>query len=153
MARQRGYLAHSLYMLHIKYVTMNKRYQDLQVTEGTYVPPVVVDYPEDDPYQGIYKPVYDRDFPEVDANYPYVDDSFKNKLLIEFGYHIVLRLLMLVLRVKYGLRWTGKEYLRRYKEQWTSNPDRNPRQIRCPVLSSHRVAQGAVPPLPCPGRL
>ena len=38
---------------------MNKRYKDLQVTEGTYVPPVVTDFPEDDPYQGIYKPIYD----------------------------------------------------------------------------------------------
>jgi 1-acyl-sn-glycerol-3-phosphate acyltransferase len=96
---------------------MNKRYKDLQVTEGTYVPPVVTDFPEDDPYQGIYKPIYDRDFPEVDANYPYVDDSFRNKLLIEFGYRIVLRLLGLILRVKYGLRSTGKKQLRKYKEQ------------------------------------
>ena len=36
---------------------MNKRYQDLKVTEGTYVPPERMDYPEDDPYVGLYKPV------------------------------------------------------------------------------------------------
>ena len=71
---------------------MNKRYQDLQVAEGTYVPPVMIDYPEDDPYQGIYKPIYDRPFPEVDADYPYVDDSCKNKLLVWFGYNVVLPL-------------------------------------------------------------
>lgn len=95
---------------------MNKRYHDLQVTEGTYVPPIMMDYPEDDPYQGIYKPIYDRDFPEVNADYPYVDDSFKNKLLVWFGYNVVLRILTLVLLVKYGLRWTGRKNLRAYRQ-------------------------------------
>ncbi len=95
----------------------NKRYIDLEVTEGTYVPPVTVDYPEDDPYVGMYKPVYDRDYPAVDADYPYVDDSWQNKLRIWYGYHVVLRLLKLILCIKYGLRWTGKENLRKYRKQ------------------------------------
>lgn len=84
---------------------MNKRYKDLEVTEGTYVPPVKTDFPEDDPYVGLYKPVYDRDFPAVDANYPYFDESPANKRLVAFGYTFVLRLLGWVLRLKYGLRW------------------------------------------------
>ena len=29
---------------------MNKRYKDLKVTPGTYVPPVKTDFPEEDPY-------------------------------------------------------------------------------------------------------
>lgn len=95
----------------------NKRYIDLEVTEGTYVPPVTVDYPEDDPYVGMYKPVYDRDFPVVDADYPYVDDSWQNRLRIWYGYRVMLRLLKLILRIKYGLRWTGKENLRKYRKQ------------------------------------
>jgi 1-acyl-sn-glycerol-3-phosphate acyltransferase len=84
---------------------MNKRYTDLEVTEGTYVPPVKIDYPEDDPYVGLYKPVYDRPYPEVDANYPYVDDTWRNKLRILFGYRIVRPILGVMLRLKYGLRW------------------------------------------------
>lgn len=84
---------------------MNKRYIDLKVTPGTYVPPVRTDYPEDDPYVGLYKPVYDRPYPEIDASYPYVDDSWQNKLRIWFGYNVVLRILGFVLRFKYGLRW------------------------------------------------
>ena len=84
---------------------MNSRYQDLRVTPGTYVPPVSIDYPEDDPYVGLYRPVYDRDFPPVDADYPYFDLSFRNRLRVLFGYSFMLRLLGLVLRVKYGLRW------------------------------------------------
>ena len=83
----------------------NKRYIDLKVTPGTYVPPVTVDYPEDDPYVGLYKPVYDREFPEVDAAYPYFDESAHNRWLTFYGYNFVLPLLGLILRIKYGLRW------------------------------------------------
>lgn len=84
---------------------MNKRYQDLKVTPGTYVPPVKLNYPEDDPYVGMYKPVYDRDFREVDASYPYFDESFSNRRLMFLGYLFVLQPLGWILRLKYGLRW------------------------------------------------
>ncbi len=83
----------------------NKRYKDLKVTPGTYVPPVTTDYPEDDPYVGLYKPVYDRDFPPVDASYPYFDESPKTRRLLFRGYKITLPVLGLILRIKYGLRW------------------------------------------------
>lgn len=96
---------------------MNKRYEDLKVTPGTYVPPVTTDYPEDNPYEGMYKPVYDRDFPAVDATYPYVDDTWQNKLRIWYGYHVVLRLLGLILRIKYGLRFVGLENVHKYRKQ------------------------------------
>ena len=83
----------------------NKRYIDLQVTPGTYVPPVTIVYPEDDPYVGLYQPVYDRDFPKVDANYPYYDNSRRIRRLIKWGYALVLRTMGVVLRIRYGLRW------------------------------------------------
>lgn len=83
----------------------NKRYVDLQVTEGTYVPPVTTDYPEDDPYVGLYQPVYDRDFPAVDATYPYFDESRHNRRRSFWGYIFVLRTLGFLLRIRYGLRW------------------------------------------------
>ena len=84
---------------------MNKRYEELKVKPGTYVPPVNTDYPEDDPYVGLYKPVYDHDFPAVDGTYPYFDDSFRNRLRMFFAYIFILRVLGLILRIKYGLRW------------------------------------------------
>ena len=83
----------------------NKRYQDLKVRPGTYVPPVNIAYPEDDPYVGLYQPVYDRDFPAVDANYPYFDESPKTRRLIFRCYAFILPLLGFILRFKYGLRW------------------------------------------------
>ena len=69
------------------------------------MPPVTRDYPEDDPYVGLYKPVYDREFKPVDATYPYFDESFANQLRVFWGYNVVLRLLGFVLRIRYGLRW------------------------------------------------
>ena len=96
---------------------VNKRYIDLKVVPGTYVPPVKMDYPEDDPYVGLYKPVYDRDYPAIDANYPYVDDSWRNKLRLFWAAWVVLPLLGLILRVKYGLRWTFEEPLSKYKKE------------------------------------
>ena len=83
----------------------NKRYQDLKVRPGAYVPPVNIDYPEDDPYVGLYQPVYDRDFPAVDASYPYFDESPKTRRLIFRCYAFILPLLGFILRFKYGLRW------------------------------------------------
>lgn len=83
----------------------NKRYTDLKVTEGTYVPPVTMNYPEDDPYVGLYQPVYDREYLPVDATYPFYDPSWRNKLRVAFGYAFVLRSLGWILRIRYGLRW------------------------------------------------
>lgn len=83
----------------------NKRYTDLKVTEGTYVPPVTMNYPEDDPYVGLYQPVYDREYLPVDATYPFYDPSWRNRLRVAFGYAFVLRSLGWILRIRYGLRW------------------------------------------------
>lgn len=95
---------------------MNKRYTDLEVAPGTYVPQTSTDYPEDDPYVGLYKPVYDRDYPEVDADYAYVNDSWQNRLLIFYGYYIILRLLGLILRIRYGLKWRYACDWRKYRK-------------------------------------
>ena len=93
----------------------NKRYRDLKVTPGTYVPPVTIDYPEEDPYTGLYRPVYNRECPAVDATYPYVNDSWRNRLLIWYGYRILRPFVGLILRFRYGLRWRidGQEHWRR----------------------------------------
>ena len=77
----------------------------MKVTEGTYVPPVTMNYPEDDPYVGLYQPVYDREYLPIDATYPYYDPSWRNKLRVAFGYAFVLRPLGWILRIRYGLRW------------------------------------------------
>lgn len=95
---------------------MNKRYQDLATEKEVYIPDVGIDYPEDDPYARLYKPVYDRNV-VVDANYPYLNNSLKYRffnwsmwgLLLKFG-------LGLKLRIQMGLRFKGRENLKKYKD-------------------------------------
>lgn len=95
---------------------MNKRYQDLTTEKDVYIPNVGIDYPEDDPYARLYKPVYDRNV-VVDANYPYLNNSLKYRffnwsmwgLLLKFG-------LGLKLRIQMGLRFKGRENLKKYKD-------------------------------------
>lgn len=95
---------------------MNKRYQDLATEKNVYIPDVGIDYPEDDPYARLYKPVYDRNV-VVDANYPYLNNSLKYRffnwsmwdLLLKFG-------LGLKLRIQMGLRFKGRENLKKYKD-------------------------------------
>ena len=97
---------------------MNKRYEDLKVTAGTYVPPVTTDFPEDDPYVGLYQPVYDREYLPIDATYPYFDEGWRNKLRVWFGYTFVLRLLGIILRIKYGLRWKIEGETQWHRSPW-----------------------------------
>lgn len=95
---------------------MNKRYQDLATEKNVYIPDVGIDYPEDDPYARLYKPIYDRNV-VVDANYPYLNNSLKYRffnwsmwgLLLKFG-------LGLKLRIQMGLRFKGRENLKKYKD-------------------------------------
>ena len=59
---------------------MNLRYKDLETEPGVYIPNVGIDYPENDPYEHLYHPVYDRKV-VVDEHYPYIDDSLKFRIL------------------------------------------------------------------------
>lgn len=96
---------------------MNKRYQELQVAPGVYVPEVTLPYPEEDPFEGMYKPVYDREY-VVDEHYPFVDDSVKWTWRHRWGYALVLKTALgLKLRVQMGLRIKGREHLRRYEKE------------------------------------
>ena len=96
----------------------NKRYKDLRVTEGTYVPPVTTKFPEDDPYVGLYQPVYDHDFPAIDADYPYFDHSLGKRSFMYWGYIFILRPLGMMLRLKYGLRWRIEGENKWYRTTW-----------------------------------
>lgn len=94
----------------------NKRYENLQTADGVYIPNVGIDYPTDNPYERLYKPVYDRDV-KVDEHYPYLDDSFKYKFLNRSMYILLLKIgLKIKLTVQMGLRIKGRENLKKYKD-------------------------------------
>ena len=116
---------------------MNKRYKELEVEDGVYVPMTGIDYLEDEPYAQLYQPVYDRSYPEIDANYPYVDDSWQNRLRIWFGYNVILRIFGLVLRIRYGLRWRVEG-----ETKWSRNGFKTRRWIRQFDLSNGLITVG-----------
>lgn len=95
----------------------NKRYKDLQVEQGVYVPTPQLDYPEDDPYLHLVNAPQDREL-AIDENYPYLNDSTSYRFNLWWAYWIILRLcLNVMLHVKMGLRIRGREVLKKYKRE------------------------------------
>lgn len=98
----------------------NRRYAELEVEEGVYIPDMGIDYPEDDPYQRLYHPEYIYNT-VIDEHYPYQEEVFKyewlHKLLLWFFLKVVVATM---LRVKMGLRIKGRERLKKYKKELAS---------------------------------
>ncbi len=95
----------------------NKRYKDLRVEPGVYVPAPQLDYPEDDPYLHLVNAPQDREL-VIDASYPYLNDSRLYRFNLWWAYRVILDFcLNLLLHVKMGLRIRGREILKRYKRQ------------------------------------
>ena len=93
---------------------------NLRLKEGVYVPPQVIDYPQEDPYAHLVKVEKSAGAPDTytfDETYPYLDDSFRfkwNCWLNGLGRWFVVSPWN---RIKYGLRIKGKKVLKSYKEQ------------------------------------
>ena len=93
------------------------KYEELKVGEGVYVPQMGIDYPEDNPYEQLVHPTFTSQF-VADENYPFVDDSFRFRFLNRLLVPIIVRFLMrIMLHVKMGLRYKGRENLRKYKKE------------------------------------
>lgn len=116
MAPRRELLEPIFYKLKIDEI-MNIRYQQLQVTPGTYVPNVGIDYPEQNPVERLHRPIYDRNV-VVDEHYPFVDDSFRYRLHRWFNYTFTMYTAVnIFMRIKFGLRYEGREFLKKYKKE------------------------------------
>lgn len=95
----------------------NKRYKDLKVSAGVYIPDVGINYPEDNPVERLLNAPKDREI-VFDENYPYLDDSLSFRLQNWFGYVFVLYgALMPVNTIKYGIRFRGRDILRKYRRE------------------------------------
>ncbi len=95
----------------------NKRYKDLQVADGVYIPDVGIRYPEENPVERLLNAHKDREI-AFDENYPYIDDSFSFRLQNFLGYVFVLySALMPVNTIRYGLRFRGRNILRKYRKE------------------------------------
>ena len=95
----------------------NIRYKELEVAEGTYIPEVGIDYPEDNPVARLYKPVYDRKV-VVDEHYPYIDDTWQARWMRAGAWAVLLRVgLGFWLRLKMGLRIKGRAQLKANRKE------------------------------------
>lgn len=89
----------------------------MQLAEGVYAPDMHIDYPTDDPYSRLYKPVYDREF-VIDENYDFIADDPKWHRKQRWGYRMILHLVLgTKLRVQMGMKVEGRDWLKKYKEQ------------------------------------
>ncbi len=96
---------------------MNKRYKDLQVNEGVYVPQPAFDYPEDDPFLHTVNAPQTKEL-AIDENYPYLDDSPLWHFNRCWGYALILHFCLgIYLKVKMGLRIRGREVLKQYRKE------------------------------------
>lgn len=95
----------------------DKRYKDLQVGQDVYIPDMGIDYPEENPVERLLNAPKDRVI-VFDENYPYLDDSWSFRIQNWIGYVFVLYgALMPVNTIKYGIRFRGREILRKYRKE------------------------------------
>lgn len=97
--------------------TDNLRYREMKTAEGTYIPEIDVEYPEDRPDAHIIGVRYDGRQVTLDEHYPYYDNSFKYRFNHALNRFMLRCLVIPVNHVRYGLKIEGKENLRKYKAQ------------------------------------
>lgn len=95
----------------------NKRYKEMELAPGVYVPDMGIAYPEDDPMTRIVPVKKVRDI-KADESYPFVDNSFKAKFMRNFAYIFVVGFaLRIYCFVCLGLRINGRDVLKRYSKE------------------------------------
>lgn len=98
-------------------VLENKRYAQMRLADGEYIPDVGIDYPEDDPLSRLVPVKIVKEY-KNDETYPFIDDSLKYRFSRAFTYLVVADFaLSLVTRIKYGLRIENKDVFKKYKKE------------------------------------
>lgn len=109
----------------------------MTVEEGVYIPEMGINYPEDNPYERLVAPVYDRHI-VFDEHYPYLDDSLSFRIQNWIGYNLVLYPLVFTLNhIRFGLRIRGREILKKYKKEFKNGAitiSNHMYRLDCPVV-------------------
>ena len=109
----------------------------MTVEEGVYIPETGINYPEDNPYERLVAPVYDRHI-VFDEHYPYLDDSLSFRIQNWMGYNLVLYPLVFTLNhIRFGLRIRGREILKKYKKEFKNGAitiSNHMYRLDCPVV-------------------
>ena len=94
----------------------NKRYKDLKVKDGVFVPDMENKFSEEHPYVHMF-PIIKVKHIDFDENYPYYDDSLWFKFHHFICMTTVHTLLNIGMRFRWGLRVKGQEILKKYKKE------------------------------------
>ena len=94
----------------------NPRYVNLEVRPGEYVPETGIDYPADDNMARLVPAPVVKQL-SFDESYPYLDDSFSFKFQHFLAYALVFGPFFIVNSLRYGLRFEGREVLRKYRKE------------------------------------
>lgn len=92
------------------------RENSLILKPGEYLPETGQVYPTDDPYARLVPAPIKRHL-VFDASYPYLDDSAAFKFQRFLAYCLVFGPYQVVNYLKYGVRFEGREILRKYKRE------------------------------------
>lgn len=95
----------------------NIRYKELVTAPGIYIPDVGIDYPEDDPYKRLVDAPITKNL-KFDETYPFLETDFISKFTRAFLYLKVFTLYKLIHRLRYGLKFEGRENLRKHKKDF-----------------------------------
>lgn len=96
----------------------NRRYKNLKLAEGVFVPDIGMEYPEDDPDARLVPAVKVRDL-RFDENYKFIDDSLSFKLGRTLIYCLLHSVYGFINWLFYGLRFEGRDVLRRYRKEFS----------------------------------
>jgi 1-acyl-sn-glycerol-3-phosphate acyltransferase len=94
----------------------NRRYREMTVAPGVYVPERTTAYPEEDSFQHLV-PVQKTMELTFDENYPYLDDSEAFRREHRKCYATAFSWCFLMNPLRYGLRIRGREILKKYKKE------------------------------------
>lgn len=96
---------------------MSTELKPLILREGEYLPDVGTQFPTNDPLTRLVptKQVKEEVF---DASYPFYDPSFSYRLQRFLAYLVVDGPVYLLNRLKFGIRFEGREVLRKYRKEF-----------------------------------
>ena len=95
----------------------DKRYREMVVADGVYLPDAGIDYPQDDPEARLVPAEKARDV-KFDENFNFLDDSLGFKLGRHAIYIMIAGHLSLMNFLRFGLKVEGRDILRKYRKEF-----------------------------------
>lgn len=99
--------------------TVKTVFGTLKLKEGEYLPHTGMEYPADDPFASLVKAVRLKEV-NFDETYPYLDRSLSFRIQNALNYFLVFGPFYLINRLVYGVRFEGREILKKYRKEFAN---------------------------------